>query len=199
MSFMYLAVEDELSEAVGRKLIGEIIGDGISVHALRKGGFGYLKAKLRSFVEMSKHSPVLLLTDLDQAVCAPVLRKTWLGTMDAPQNLVFRVAVKEVEAWLLADSQNLSEYLGVQESAFPVRPDDDADPKASLLRIARRARRSLRFDLLPEKGALSSQGIGYNRILCEFVEQHWSLHQASLRSGSLERARRRIAELGERI
>jgi hypothetical protein len=195
MSFMYLAVEDELSEEVGGKIIKDILGEGVAVKALRKGGFGYLKSKIGNFLEMSRQHPVVMITDLDQETCAPRLRARWFDGLDRPDSFVFRVAVREIESWLLADAYDFAAFLGVKQASIPVDPDALQDPKATLIDIARKASRPLRLDIVPDKGALARQGIGYNRALCQFVREHWNCHRAANRSNSLSRACDRIAQL----
>ncbi|HBF32571.1 hypothetical protein [Rhizobium sp.] len=195
MSFIYLAVEDELSEAVGKRIIAEFLGRDIFVQVLSRGGFGYLKSKLSNFVQMSRNSPVLLLTDLDNDQCGPSLKRKWFGSLEQPALFFFRVAVRETEAWLLADSRALSVYLGVSEASIPRNPETLADPKRELVTIARKAKKELRQDIVPERGSKSIQGIGYNRALCPFVERHWDIRSAAKNSDSLNRACRRIAAL----
>lgn len=193
MTWLYLAVEDRLSEAVGRRLIGECLGADIDVTVLSRGGYGYLRSRIRNFVHMARRNVVVLLTDLDSAQCAPTLVAQWLNGSISPARLVFRVAVREVEAWIMADRLGFARFLGISEAL--VRADVEAlpDPKAELLRLARRSRRALRDDLLPKRGAHSPQGLGYNDVLISFVESSWDRGRAMANSGSLTRACERIA------
>jgi len=50
------------------------------------------------------------------------------------------VAVREVEAWLLADGTNFSRFLRVQEGALPKDVEAIKDPKACLIGLARKSR-----------------------------------------------------------
>ena len=43
--------------------------------------------------------------------------------------MCFRIAVRELEAWLLADWDTLAEYLMVSRDLFTVRPKDLENPK----------------------------------------------------------------------
>jgi hypothetical protein len=66
MRTVNLATEDELSEAVGVRLIGEWkerLAVGIPI---RKGGNGYLRSKIQSFAEIARRTPLLMITDLDR-------------------------------------------------------------------------------------------------------------------------------------
>ncbi|MCS7168176.1 MAG: hypothetical protein RMI91_03400 [Gemmatales bacterium] len=65
--------------------------------------------------------------DLDRdASCAPALRKRYLAQL-APY-LCFRVAVRAIEAWLLADAPNLARFLHVCPNLIPPDPESLSDP-----------------------------------------------------------------------
>ena len=98
-----LATEDALSEAVGEKLIAEVKPPLEVGLRLRRDGFGYLKTRMRKFCEIARHQPVLVITDLDRVACAATLVRRWTANDTPPATLLLRVAVHEVEAWLLAD------------------------------------------------------------------------------------------------
>jgi hypothetical protein len=70
-------------------------------NCLCHGGYGYLKKNIRAFNHAARGMPFLVLTDLNSTECPPTLIKKWLPYPKHP-NLLFRVAVREVEAWLLA-------------------------------------------------------------------------------------------------
>lgn len=197
MTFIALATEDELSERIGSRLCRDA-GLTVSVH-LRKGGFGYLRSRISNFCAMARNHPLLLLTDLDRAACARGLIEDWTGDVVLPENFLFRVCVREVESWLLADSVAIQELLGCREQHVPIEPDQLADPKSALLNLARRAPRNVRDDLVAAQGAVSSQGIGYNARLGLFVENNWSSERAAQRSPSLRRTLRRIGGLALRL
>ncbi len=73
-----IATEDELSEAVVEKILNSTLVDFNIVWKRRKRGFGYLKKNIRKFNEVAKSYPVLLLADLDNALCASELTSNWL-------------------------------------------------------------------------------------------------------------------------
>ena len=138
---------------------------------------------------------MFILTDLDRAECPPNLRNDWIANAKLaeplPIKMCFNIAVKEVEAWLIADKDNLGDYLGVPSQAFPDNTEMD-DPKELLLHCVRRhGSREAKSALLPS-GA-PKVGLGYNVHLSEFATHRWSFHAAAQRSASLERAMRRIA------
>ena len=96
-----IAVEDSLSEAVIRKIIQHSHRQFTIGYCYCKGGYGYLKRTIRGFNNAAKGTPFLVLTDLE-AECPPIQIREWLPE-PAHQNLLFRIAVKEVESWLLSD------------------------------------------------------------------------------------------------
>lgn len=190
-----LATEDELSEVVGQKLVNDAGGDLTVTLRLRRGGFGYLRSRMRNFCELACQMPVLLLTDLDTKQCPMTLIRAWSRNNVVPDRLIFRVAVRQVESWLLADRESIANLLNVSLQRLPGNPDNLPDAKRFLLQLATHAPRRVREELLAEQGATASQGLGYNTFLCDFVRSRWKPARAANRSESLERARSRLAEL----
>jgi hypothetical protein len=191
-----LGSEDELREAVGVRLLAEQTATlEVSLY-LRRSGFGYLRSRMDNWRQLAQRQPVLLITDLDRLACPQLLLDDWLGGQRS-DNLLLRVAVREVEAWLLADHDAMSSLLGGKGS-LPPEPDELPDPKQHLLRLAKSAPRAVRLDLLKAVGSVSSQGLGYNARLTEMVRTTWSPERAATRSPSLARARRSIAALAGR-
>jgi hypothetical protein len=170
-----LVVEDQLSEFVLRRILDRTGRPYAVCQCFSGHGFGYLKKKVEGFNRASAGIPFLLLTDLDNAECPPTLINEWLPVPRHP-NLIFRVAVKEVEAWLLADRKGLAGFLGVSQSHIPNDPEALPDPKAVLIAAARRSRtREIREDLIPQQGTSGKQGPNYNGRLADFVENHWNV------------------------
>jgi hypothetical protein len=181
-----LAVEDELSEAVLRRLIDHAQRDYAVGQAHGRRGFGYLRRTIRSWNEAAQFVPLIVLTDLDNFPCPVALIRDWL-VEPLHSNLLLRIAVREVEAWLLADRSNLAEYLRVSEKWFYGDPDQLRDPKAALIDVARRSRsRELRDRIVPNPGSTAKQGRDYNSCLAEFVRAGWDVDDAATRSGSLK-------------
>ncbi len=196
---LYIATEDELSEAVALKLLSQYGSCLIIFQCLRRGGFGYLKSRVRSFCELARHSAVLLITDLDDKPCPISLLNDWFSKDIKPESFIVRVAVREIEAWILADHLGIDRLLGKNVGKLPESPEDLQDPKKTLIQLARKAPKTVREDLVPNRNAKASQGIGYNRTLCEFVKTSWSPEVARKRSDSLNRTIQRIVELNERL
>jgi len=184
---IYLAVEDDLSEWMLRR----ILRDRPTPYAIgpiyKPGGFGYLKKQTPAFNNMAKACPVLLLTDLDARPCAPELLGEWLQHPKHPDFLL-RVAVREVEAWLLASAGELRKFLGIRKAFDYPDPESLADPKAELLKLAEASpRRALRESITRREGGNLRQGPAYNSTLAGFVLQDWNLQAASSKCPSLQR------------
>jgi hypothetical protein len=196
MAPITLATEDELSEAIVLRILAAF--SAITIGAcLRRGGNGYLRSRIRNLCEMARRQgPVLVVTDLDTSVCPAKLREDWLGRTPQPPGLLLRVAVREVESWLLADHDAVATLL--RRSArqrLPDIPDRLPDPKDFLLNLARHAPKDVRLDLRAETGAMARQGLGYNARLCHLVRTEWQPDRAAERSPSLRRAIERIRDL----
>lgn len=192
---LFVVTEDQLSETVALKLVRESHPAPLEILRMRKNGFGYLRSNLRKFCRIAERDHVLMLTDLDRAACPSKLISDWFGGDVRPQRLAFRVAVPQVESWLLADRIGLASFFGISAAKINPSPDSIGDSKEHLLRLARVARREIRYDLLPLRGVRASQGFGYNQRLCEFVENGWSSVRGAAASKSLTRAKNKIGEL----
>ena len=193
MLYVALATEDELSEAVGKRLLSEIKYPVEASLLLRKNGYGYLRSGLKKCCELAAQQPVVLLTDLDRYACPLELIDDWFGNVVRPNRLIFRIAVREIESWLLADHDAIRGLVG-QKGKLPTDPDTLIDPKAKLLALAKNASKDVRLDLVKEEGAVALQGIGYNARLTDFVSSVWDPELAAGRSASLRRTRERLQE-----
>lgn len=194
----YIAVEDDLSDAVVRRLLNHVRG-GFQVHARyplaafphlhpELSGYGYLKANVRAFNTAAAATPHLLLTDLDVANCAPELVQEWIGGALHP-NFVFRVAVREVEAWLLADVQNFAEFLSLAPATLPANIESVAGPKEEIVRLAALSPDGeIRDNLVPRPGSTATTGRLFTRTLVGYVRDRWDIDAAAGNADSLERA-----------
>jgi len=197
MTSIAIATEDELSEQVGKRLVSEA---GLEVSmVLRKNGNGYLRSSIAKFATMALHHPVLVITDLDTGHSPAHLRMQWLNQKKTPDGLLFHVAVREVEAWLLADHVGMKKLLGAKIGKLPEAPESLRDPKASFLGIASKAPRDIRSDLVSERNSMAAQGLGYNTRLGQFASTHWKPDEAALRSPSLAALRTDLAELSRKL
>ncbi len=185
-----IAVEDLLSEIVLRKIIALnnrfCIGTCYS-----KGGYGYLRKTIKGFNNAAKGSTFIVLSDLEDE-CAPLLISNWLQVSKHP-NLIFRIAVHEVEAWLLADLEGIASYLGISQSLIPSDVDNINDPKKCLIELAKRSPyRKIREAIVPSPHTTATVGPNYNGQLANFVNDVWNIESACNKSDSLKRAVKEI-------
>jgi hypothetical protein len=192
------AVEGIVDEAVVRRLIEHVGARPGTVYG--KGGKPQLLKNLRGYNEAARHGPWIVLVDLDRdAGCAPPSCSEWLPTV-APQ-MCFRIAVREVEAWLLADREHLADFLRIPLSHIPLVPESIEDPKQAMVNMARKSRlRAIQKDMVPRAESGRQVGPAYPSRLIEFVEnwqKGWRPDVAAGSSGSLSRCLQCLRRLAE--
>jgi hypothetical protein len=186
--FIILAVEDPLSETVLRTILRQSGRPYDIQFCIGQRGFGYLRMNIRKLNQAAKTTPILVLTDLDRTECAPVLRREWLN-VPPHRNLLFRVAVREVESWIMAHRKAFAAFLGIKTDLIPTNPDELDDPKRTLLELAAKSRkRELREAIIPMPKSTAKVGPDYNSRLGEFVMMNWDAREATKNSLSLGKA-----------
>ena len=188
-----LAIEGQLDEAVLKVILWQSGIPFAICSCYMREGFGYLKKQIRAFNNAAKGTPYLVLTDLDTYKCAPLLIEKWLPS-HKHQNLIFRIAVRGVEAWLLAHRQAIADFLGINVRKIPEYPDNIENPKQFLINLARKSRkRRLKDAIIPRPGSTATIGPDYNNIMSLFVGNDWDVNEAVGNSPSLKRAFNEIA------
>lgn len=185
-----MAVEDALSEVVLRRALASRPVRYEIGAVYSRGGFGYLKRQTVAFNNAARACPFVLLTDLDQHGCPPDLVRTWLSGRPKHDSFLFRVAVREVESWLLGDMTRLKSFLHVKNGLAIPAPEALPDPKQELLRLSLRSRvRQIREALVwrNESSGRLFQGPDYNGTLAHFVTHQWDISTARHACPSLER------------
>ena len=182
-----LATEDLLSEAVLRKMVNHTRRPFNIGFCYCRGGIAYLKRTIPGFNRAAKGIPFLVLIDLDKAECAPAKLREYLPSTKH-HNLLLRVAVKEVESWLLADKVNFAKFLGISKDIIPATVEGIVNPKEVLINLAKHSRkRILREDIIPLTGSTAKIGPNYNGCLIYFVNDLWDISNAMQSSPSLSR------------
>ena len=186
-------VEGTTDEAVARRLIREAGAAPGPVYG-KKGKYA-IQTKIRGYNQAAMRSPWFVLVDLNnEAACAPTLRKAWLD--DIAPLMCFRVAVREVETWLLADRQAISAFFGVSVNRVPGYPETLEHPKREMVNLAGRSRsQAIREDMVPTEGSGRKIGPAYTSRLLEFVQRHWRPGVAVNNSDSLKRTLACLKEL----
>lgn len=190
-----LVVEDQLSEAVMRKVIAHRSRSLKVGTVITSGGFGNIKKGFGRFKTACRAVPHVVFTDLDQHASPCDLRSNWqIGEL--PATLVFSVAVRSVECWLLGDRDAIADFLLVPKAKITQAPESLVNSKKELLSLAKRCRsRRLASEMCPEPGSLARQGPLYNAHMVRFVRESWRVDAAEAASQSLARACRRLSEL----
>jgi hypothetical protein len=196
MSVISAAVEGLVDETVIKMLISE--AGAITGQVYGKQGKPFLRESIGGYNNSARFRPWVVLVDLDHdATCAPELCQNWFRAKAG--KLCFRVAVRAVEAWLLADRESIAKFLSVSPSRIPADPESESNPKHVMVDIAGRSkRRSIREDMVPRPGSGRSVGPAYTSRLIEFVQSSlWRLAIAAERSESLRRCRACLKRLVE--
>jgi len=190
---VFAAVEGMTDEVVLRRLIDEIDASTGPVHVA--GGKANLRRKVNGYNHAARHLPWVILVDLNhEADCAPALRADWLPSPN--RLMLFRVAVRTVEAWLLADAEQIAQFLRVSVARVPRFPDSLIDPKRTLIDLARHSgSRAMREDMVPRPKTGRSEGPAYASRIMEFARGSWRPSIAQNHSDSLRRCREALRRL----
>lgn len=165
-------------------------------HVLGRQGKGAIVRDIQRYNQAAEVTPVLVVLDLDRdESCAPSYVR---GLIESPSlQLQLRVAVHEIEAWLLADRERIAAHLHVSRQVVPLEPEFELDPKQVVVNLARRSRvRWIREELPPHPKAGRSVGPGYVDHMIAFVNDQWRPLDAAQYAPSLARAITSIRRAG---
>jgi hypothetical protein len=186
MSIINTLVEGDLDEAAAWKLVTA------SHHTpgvcYGKHGWGYIRNKIQGFNQAARALHCLALVDfMDTGLpCAPEVVNQWLPYREP--RMLFRVVVRELESWLIADRVNLADFLRVNVSVIPPTPEQLVDPKRELINIARRSTYSrIRSALVPDPRSTAQVGKLYVSEMTQFIEERWDIATARSNAPSLDR------------
>lgn len=156
-----------------------------------------IRKKIDNYNRAGRFGPWFVVVDLDNKTdCPAEIRREWVPSPE--RYFVFRVAVVEMESWLLADVEKVARFLGVSRSVLPRNPDDLADAKDTLMRLAARSnKRAIREGLVPRLGSGASVGPTYVSDLREFGLNEWRPAVAAENSPSLQRCLDALKRLKE--
>jgi hypothetical protein len=186
MSLVFV-VEGTTDEPVVRKVL-ELAGWKQPFTSLVQHGKVELDRSLAGYNRAAKGSPWFVLRDLDHDAPCPAALIACLLPHRA-QLMCLRVAVRAIEAWLLADAATLAEFLHVSKNFIPLDPEAEEDPKIAMVNLARRSTKpAVQKDMLPERGSSRRIGRGYEGRIIEYGQEHWRADVARSSSRSLDRA-----------
>lgn len=160
-----------------------------------KQGIFYVIEKAEAFSVRGDYSPILILADFaDMKIDCVVDARNKLSTK-IPEQASVRLAIMEIESWLIASRQELARYLGVSIGKISSNPDIIADPKQALINLARESRYPrIRKMFVPRHGVSSVVGPGYVDGFTEFMSIHWNIDEAMKYSPSFVRFVTRMRE-----
>lgn len=152
----------------------------------------WLDRRLPGLNAGAAHRSTLVLRDLDQdAPCAGRLLERLVPNRHP--RLCLRIAVRAVEAWLMADADAFSRFARIKRSAVPRAPELLANPKHTMLEAWRTSHDpELRRVASADRPEMQLVGA----CIAEFVRDHWDPVRASStgKAPSLARALLRIRE-----
>lgn len=187
-----LVVEDELSLSVMLKVMAFTQRDYIVLRPLVERGVDNIRRSLPKYRNASRALAHIVVVDLDDEPCAPALRAQW-GLTTLPAQMLFRVAVREVEAWILADRTGFANFASILPSKVSQTPETLSDPKQTLINLVRSSRnRQLSREIVPKQGTSMSKGPLYNERLGKFVRDDWDVAAAMQAAPSLQRTVNRL-------
>lgn len=197
---LYTITEDQLSTTVATRLVTDCDRRWKVGVPITTGGAGKLFAELPQYLQIANSLPVFLLTDLDRLDCAPTLAQQYRPPRGWPERFLFRIAVREVENWLLADHQGFSKFTGIPVNKLTPASESITDPKQHLLSLVHRhASSDMKARLVTRHSGGLRPGTAYNATLSEFAAHIWQPVHAEQHSDSLKRARQRLSELASRV
>lgn len=189
-----LIAEGPLDEQVLRQLLAQTAPHLQVGVCYGKRGRDWMDINLNKYNLAARHWPFVALADLERTECPPDLLQAWFprGKHD---NLQARIAVRMIEAWLLADREACAEFLGIAVHHIPQFLDDENHPKQLLVNLARRSRyRAIRDDIVPVPNTTGIVGKNYLGQLGKFVTENWQPERAQIHSYSLQRAIRALQQ-----
>ena len=198
MTYVNIAVEGITDSIVAKRLLKHV-GCTVGREQGSKGK-AYLLRRLSDYNASARFEFWFIIVDLDQeAFCASQAIERWLPKSLHETRLCLRVAVHEIESWLIADVRHLAAFLEVSEARFPSLPDQDAHPKQTLINIARTSRnRHVRQDMVPTQSISRAVGPNYVSRIIEFTQNYWHPEEAAIRSESLRRCIQALKSLSLR-
>ncbi len=117
-------------------------------------------------------------------------------THPTPQHVQLRLAVRQIESWLLSDRRSAARFFGVAESRVPRDPEAEVSAKERLVALATGSRfRTVKEGVGRGLGAHVRVGSEYVGMLSEFVREKWSPEAAAENSESLRRCRAALERL----
>lgn len=187
--FLLVVTEGQLEIPVAQKVFDVLGIEHEGTRFVAKGGGNAFWRDAVKYNKAARHAgPMLGIADLEKSLCPGGLIMQHLPHGRHP-SFVLRIAVRMLEAWLLADRQAISSFLRVPVARIPNDPDNLPHAKQSLVNLARQSRkRQIVEDIVPPQGSEGVVGRGYAPQMTNFIRTAWRPTIASANSNSLRRA-----------
>lgn len=140
------------------------------------GGKQQFDTRLAKYNLAARHGPWLALRDADHDAdgCPVALRRALLAAPHCPA-LCLRLAVRTLDAWLLADADAFATHFSVPRSKVPKDPEELARPKDALVNACRASkRREVRAAMVPPEGT-KGPGPEYTGFVSSTAARHGGL------------------------
>ncbi len=189
-----LAAEGGIDIAVLRRLVRNVGLEAGAEYGLK--GKSHLDRQLNGYNAAASREPWLVARDLDDD--APCPGELAIRLLPAPADLMrFRIAVRTVESWLIADHVAFGSVFGVSTTVLPKSPEALVDPKASTLAVLATSKfKDIRSSMVRlRSGRPTDIGPEYNVRFIDYVEHRWRPAEAAKLARSLGRAINRVADL----
>ena len=194
---IYVVSEDLLGRHVAEKIIKNCRPDfkPYPIGACR--GKSSVLKKLPDYNKSADKMIFFVVVDLDNERCVVDFIKQYVRRMPLNKGLLFRIAVREIESWLLADRTGFCKRFKIPKQKLPKNPDSLEDPKRFLVNIIRQycKDRNYRENIVPQKTTGALVGPAYNPSLIQFIENDWNIERAGQSSSSLKRAVKALKNL----
>jgi hypothetical protein len=185
-----VAVEGETDEPYAQRVViaaGLFVDRTIVLH-----GHGNLDNRVARWCQPSNRRPMLVVRDLDptfSAGCAPAVIRRLSGNGPHSSTTIVRIAERELEAWLLADREGLATYFHLRAGDVPSTPDEESDPKRTLVNLCRKSSSSrVRRGMVPSSQSGREVGPEFTGLVLTFGSTVWDVQRARSASPSLDRA-----------
>jgi hypothetical protein len=180
-----IVVEGSTDEPVAKRLLSHV---GLEVGTVYGGkGKHHLLKRLPNYNQAAQYALWFVIVDLDMdAQCPSEAINIWLP--NCANGMKFRVAVRAIEGWLLADRESMARFLGVSQARIPHNLDQLNNPKETLINIARGSRnKGIQEDMVPRQNSGAKVGPLYVPRLTQFTDKFWRPDVAAHESDSLRR------------
>lgn len=165
-----------------------------SIHVTN--GCRNLDSRIANYRRAKIGMPWVVFRDAD-GKCPVELRRRLEDNQPFEMTFQLRVVVNEIESWLMGDMESFSCYFDVPIQLLSHQPESLEDPKAELLKICKKSRKSeVRQGVTASfRDSNLRAGPEYVRYLNDFAASKWRPEIAALQCPSLERAIRALKQL----